>query len=76
MMWSCMTAQGVGQACRIDGRMDATLYVSIQDDELEGTLEYYRLDRNRIIFQQDNDPKHTSKLARQWFEEHGIQLLE
>jgi len=76
MMWGCMTAQGVGHACRIDGRMDAALYVSILDDELEQTLEYYRLDRYEIIFQQDNDAKHTSKLARNWFNEKEIRLLE
>ena len=27
------------------------------------------------IFQQDNDPKHTSKKATQWFKDSDIQLL-
>jgi hypothetical protein len=76
MMWGCMTAQGVGYACRIDGRMDAALYVNILEDELLQTLEYYRLDRDKIIFQQDNDSKHTSTAARKWFDDHEIEVLE
>ena len=28
-----------------------------------------------IIFQQDNDPKHTCKKAQEWFKTHGITLL-
>src|SRR5262249_19945108 len=38
-------------------------------------LEHYRLETNNIIFQQDNDPKHTSCLATQWFENNGIEVL-
>jgi len=56
-----MTAQGVGHACRINGKMDAALYTHILDDEFLETLEYYELGRDEIIFQQDNDPKHTSR---------------
>src|SRR5882757_11012368 len=29
-----------------------------------------------IIFQQDNDPKHTSKRAKDWFEDHAITVLD
>ena len=29
-----------------------------------------------IIFQQGNDPKHTSRRAQRWFEEQGINLLD
>jgi transposase len=76
MMWGCMTAKGVGYACRIDGRMDAQLYASILSDELIQTLQYYELDREEIVFQQDNDPKHTSTHARQWFDDNGIEVLQ
>jgi len=29
MIWGCMTAQGVGYACHIDGNMNAELYTNI-----------------------------------------------
>eukprot|EP01099_Mayorella_cantabrigiensis_P002717 TRINITY_DN2199_c0_g1_i2.p1 TRINITY_DN2199_c0_g1~~TRINITY_DN2199_c0_g1_i2.p1 ORF type:complete len:282 (-),score=34.38 TRINITY_DN2199_c0_g1_i2:166-1011(-) len=61
MMWGCMTSKGVGYSCRIDGTMDAKLYTSILKDELLPTLDYYQMGKEDIIFQQDNDPKHTSK---------------
>ena len=57
MMWGCMTAQGVGYSCKIDGTMDADLYTSILDDEFLNTLEYYGMEKDEIIFQQDNDPQ-------------------
>src|SRR5215212_6081886 len=76
MLWGRMTAKGIGYACRIDGNMDTQLYMDIPDDYLLQTIKYYKLDRDKIIFQQDNDPKHTSKLAHKWFDENRIEVLE
>jgi hypothetical protein len=75
MMWGCMLWDGVGYACKIDGRMDGELYTKILQDELQGSLMYYGKDPSSIIFQQDNDPKHKSKMARTWLEDHGFQVL-
>ena len=74
MMWGCMTTHGIGYACRIDGRMDAELYTRILGDEILQSLEYYGLERGDIVFQQDNDPKHTSCAARQWFKTNEIEI--
>jgi transposase len=76
MIWGCMTAEGVGYMCRIDGRMDAKLYTDILNDYLLQTVEYYGIDRESFVFQQDNDSKHTSKLAKKWIEEHDIEVLD
>jgi transposase len=76
MLWGCFTSQGVGYCCRIDGNMDATLYTSILSGEFLQTLDFYGFDRGSIVFQQDNDPKHTSKLAKSWFQTNGIQVLD
>ena len=51
----------MGFACKIDGRMDADLYCQILEDELQATLQHYNKSPNGVIFQQDNDPKQTSK---------------
>jgi hypothetical protein len=76
MIWGCMTTAGVGLMCRIEGKMDAELYEEILEDHVFQTLEYYDLDSSNFIFQQDNDPKHTSKRAKKWFEDHEVQLLD
>ena len=75
MMWGCMSWEGVGYATKIEGKMDADLFVEILEDELQGTLEYYNLKPKEVIFQQDNDPKHTCKKAKEWFKNSGIEVL-
>ncbi|EGO28324.1 hypothetical protein SERLADRAFT_346281, partial [Serpula lacrymans var. lacrymans S7.9] len=37
----------------------------ILEDKLQQTFQYYGLSPDDIIFQQDNDPKHTSRRAKQ-----------
>ena len=39
MMWGCFGWDGVGYATKIDGRMDAELYMSILEDELQDSLD-------------------------------------
>jgi hypothetical protein len=63
---------GIGYLCRIDGGLDGELYRQILSDEFQQTLEYYNLDAQNIIFQQDNDPKHTAKLTWKWFADNNI----
>src|SRR5438046_823760 len=76
MMWGCITAQGVGHAYHIKGKMNAQLYVNILDEAFLQTLAHYKLETDKIIFQQDNDPKHASHFTRKWFEENGIEALD
>ena len=74
-MWGCMTWEGVGMACKIDGKMDTDLYIQILGEELQQTLDNYGKTLDDIIFQQDNDPKHTSRRAKQWFVDHGFEAM-
>ena len=66
---------GIEYATRIEGKMDADLYVSILKNELLQTVEFYGTTTDDIIFQQDNDPKHTSKKAKKWLEDNDITVL-
>jgi hypothetical protein len=76
MIWACFTTRGVGHMARIDGGLDAKLYTEILEDYVFQSLDYYKMDRGNFIFQQDNDPKHTSRLARAWFEQNHVELLD
>ena len=72
MVWSCMTWEGPGFITKIDGGLNAELYVEILKDEFMQTVEYYGIDKDTYIFQQDNDPKHTSKLAKAYLASQGL----
>ena len=76
MVWGCILWEGVGYACKIDGKMDGDLYVSILEEDLQASLEFYDKTQQDIIFQQDNDPKHTSKVAKAWFQDNNLQVLQ
>jgi len=76
MIWGCMTWDGIGYSTKIDGKMDADLYVSILEDELQKSSEWHEKTPTDVIFQQDNDPKHTSKKAMDWFKNHGFQVMK
>ena len=75
MVWGCITWNGVGRLHRINGIMDAKKYCSILQTSLLGTLRDYHIPHHDFFFQQDNDRKHTSRLATQWFSRHNISTL-
>jgi len=75
MVWGCFTTHGVGFMTRIDGGMDAALYCNILDDELKRTVEYYGMDEEKLIFQHDNDPKHTAHKTVEKLQELGYSTL-
>lgn len=76
MFWGCMFWDGPGYGTKIDGRMDTDLFVSILEDELLQSIEYYGKDLEDIVFQQDNDPKHKSKKAQKWLQDNGIVVMD
>jgi hypothetical protein len=65
MMWGCMGWKGPGYATRIEGSMDGELYRAILEDELQESLKFYKVKVKDMIFQQDNDPKHTCNKAKE-----------
>ena len=76
MILGCMFWDGPGYAAKIDGKMDADLFVSILDDELQQSIRYYKKKLIDVLFQQDNDPKHKSKKAQNWLQDSGLEVIE
>ena len=68
IIWGCMGWEGIGYICKIERKMNGEVYESILKDELMKTLEYYNQEVDDILFQHDNDPKHTCKRVKKWIE--------
>jgi hypothetical protein len=75
MVWGCIGWNGVGVLSEVEGQMDAEQYVAILEQGLLQIMEDSGIPEGDIIFQSDNDPKHTSRRAQIWFEEQEIKLL-
>lgn len=65
MVWGAMAASGVGSLVFIDGIMDKHYYKAILEQNLPHCVESLDVGP-RWIFQQDNDPKHTAKIVKEW----------
>jgi len=76
MVWGGFTFRGVGNFCKIDGNMNGALYRQILEEDLMNTIEEHGFAINEIIFQQDNDPKHTANLTKEWFDNNNITVLD
>jgi hypothetical protein len=76
MVWGCMGWNGVGKLVEVQGKMNAEQYCEILEDGMLESFEKLEMEEEERIYQQDNDPKHTSKRAKKWLEDNNIQVLE
>lgn len=75
MVWGSMAWGGCGEMEFIDGIMTKEVYVEILKRNLQASARKLQLSRN-FIFQQDGDPKHTSKLVTEWLNKNKVKVLE
>jgi hypothetical protein len=55
---------GMGTQCR--ALMDRHLYKFILEIFMWSTIHNYNMDPSRLVFQHDDDSKHTSKIVQEW----------
>ena len=75
MVWGCMGWNGVGVLTEVQGIMKAEQYCEILDGGVVESFEQLEMAEGERYFQQDNDPKHTSKAATKWFKDNDINVL-
>ncbi|KAG0865681.1 hypothetical protein G6F15_012852 [Rhizopus arrhizus] len=55
--------------------INSDFYIGILEDELMKTIDWYELQKEDIIFQQDNASIHTAKKVSEWLENNNIGVL-
>lgn len=75
MVWGCMAGKGVGRLDFIDTKMNADVYVDLLDRNLKQSVREIGLPRN-FTFMQDNDPKHVSAKAKDFFKKKKVKVLD
>lgn len=74
-IWGCMTINGPGFMKVIDGILVKEKYLDILENELLGTIDLLEIEPANIIFQHDNDPKHTAKIVKSWLSKQDFAIL-
>lgn len=76
-VWACFCANGFGRLFIFKNNLNALLMVRIYERALLPSLSDFGFDQEEgWLFQQDNDPKHRSRLAKKWFSENHIPELQ
>ena len=72
-VWGCFSSKGVGPLYRINGIMNGAMYREILKNYMSPHL--VKLGISNFIFQQDNDPKHKSKVVTNYLENKKVRVL-
>jgi transposase len=75
MVWGCFAAHGVGDLHRIEGIMNAKDYKQILIHHMRPSLNRLFPDGDGI-FQQDNDPKHTAHIIRNYIRRSNMNCFD
>ncbi len=63
MLWGCFASSGTGNLRCVEGKMDSIKHQEILGENVMESVRKLKFGRH-WTFQQDNDPKHTSKSTK------------
>ena len=76
MFWGCFSWVGPGPIVPLEGSVTGTVYRDILATYAIPTLKLHaRRVRKKFLFQEDNAPVHTSKIARDFLKEQKVEIL-
>ena len=76
MFWGCFAASGTGCLDCVQGIMKSEDYQKILGRNVGPSVRKLGLRPRSWVFQQDNDPKHTSKSTQKWMKRKGWRVLK
>lgn len=76
LFWGCFCAESVGKLHKIDGNMNAEMYIDIIKSSYLDSLKDWGRNVENSVMQQDNDPKHKAKKTLEFFKTAKISLLD
>lgn len=73
-VWGAFSHYGMGPLKLIEGIMTGAMYKDIMETIM---LPYAEEEMPLVwVYQQDNDPKHTSALVKNWFKDNNIEVMK
>lgn len=75
-IWGCVSNKGFGQCYVFTDNLNSDKLVKIYKRALLPSILKLFGSTDLCVLQEDNDPKHTSKKAAKWREEHNIKRME
>ena len=76
MFWGCFAASGTGCIDCVQGIMKSGDYQKILARNVGPSVRKLGLRQRSWVFQQDNDPKHTSQSTQKWLETKRWRILK
>ena len=76
-VWGCFSCNGFGRICCFPENLKAELLCRIYKRHLLPTArDYFGQNSTNWALQEDNDPKHTFQLAKQWRSKYEVQQID
>ncbi|CAK9833892.1 Transposable element Tcb2 transposase [Anthophora retusa] len=76
-VWGCFNSRGFGTLCVFTDNLNAQKMLKLyQRGLLVSAKHWFKSTRDHWILQEDNDPKHRSRLCTEWKTANGVNVLD